>query len=30
VAIAPTLLALMELSKPSEMTGTSLLAGDGN
>ena len=28
--IAPTLLELMELPKPKEMTGTSLLAGDGN
>ena len=28
--IAPTLLALMELPKPKEMTGTSLLAGDGD
>ena len=27
--IAPTLLALMELPKPKEMTGVSLLAGDG-
>ena len=28
--IAPTLLALMELPKPKEMTGVSLLAGDGD
>ncbi len=28
--IAPTLLALMDLPKPKEMTGVSLLAGDGD
>jgi 2,3-bisphosphoglycerate-independent phosphoglycerate mutase len=27
--IAPTLLELMELPKPKEMTGRSLLRGDG-